>query len=41
MVKLNLYLNFPGKAEEAFNFYKSIFGRERSRKKPLTGKTYT
>ena len=28
MVKLNTYLNFPGTAEEAFNFYKSIFGGE-------------
>ena len=28
MFKLNFYLNFAGKAEEAFNFYKSIFGGE-------------
>ncbi|GAA5163173.1 VOC family protein [Viridibacterium curvum] len=28
MVKMNTYLNFPGTAEEAFNFYKSIFGGE-------------
>lgn len=28
MVKFNIYLNFAGKAEEAFNFYKSIFGGE-------------
>ncbi|MDE5526215.1 VOC family protein [Elizabethkingia meningoseptica] len=28
MPKLNPYLNFDGKAEEAFNFYKSIFGGE-------------
>jgi PhnB protein len=28
MVKLNTYLNFTGNAEEAFNFYKSIFGGE-------------
>ncbi|HTN46009.1 MAG TPA: VOC family protein [Flavipsychrobacter sp.] len=28
MPKLNPYLNFDGKAEEAFNFYKSIFGVE-------------
>lgn len=28
MAKLNSYLNFNGKAEEAFNFYKSVFGGE-------------
>lgn len=28
MTKLNPYLNFDGKAEEAFNFYKSVFGGE-------------
>lgn len=28
MAKLNIYLNFDGKAEEAFNFYKSVFGGE-------------
>ena len=26
MTKLNTYLNFAGKTEEAFNFYKSVFG---------------
>jgi PhnB protein len=26
MTKLNVYLNFPGNTEEAFNHYKSIFG---------------
>ena len=26
MPKLNSYLNFDGKAEEAFTFYKSVFG---------------
>lgn len=26
--KVNPYLNFDGKAEEAFNFYKSVFGGE-------------
>lgn len=26
MTKLNAYLNFQGNAEEAFNFYKSVFG---------------
>ena len=26
MTKLNVYLNFSGNAEEAFNYYKSIFG---------------
>ena len=28
MATLNPYLNFPGNAEEAFNFYKSVFGGE-------------
>jgi PhnB protein len=28
MIKLNPYLNFKGNAEEAFLFYKSIFGGE-------------
>lgn len=28
MSKTNIYLNFPGTTEEAFNFYKSIFGGE-------------
>lgn len=28
MIKLNPYLNFTSEAEEAFNFYKSIFGGE-------------
>lgn len=28
MAKLNPYLNFDGTCEEAFNFYKSIFGGE-------------
>jgi PhnB protein len=28
MTKLNTYLNFAGNAEEAFNFYKSVFGGE-------------
>lgn len=28
MTKLNPYLNFGGNAEEAFNFYKSVFGGE-------------
>jgi PhnB protein len=27
-VKANPYLNFPGNAEEAFNFYRSVFGGE-------------
>jgi len=26
MAKINPYLNFPGNTEEAFNFYKSVFG---------------
>lgn len=28
MAKLNTYLNFRGNTEEAFNFYKSVFGGE-------------
>jgi PhnB protein len=28
MAKLNTYLNFDGQSEEAFNFYKSVFGGE-------------
>jgi PhnB protein len=28
MPKLNVYLNFAGNAEEAFNFYRSVFGKE-------------
>ena len=28
MIKLNPYLNFLGKTEEAFNFYKAVFGGE-------------
>lgn len=28
MAQMNPYLNFDGKAEEAFNFYKSVFGGE-------------
>lgn len=28
MVTINPYLNFNGNAEEAFNFYKSVFGGE-------------
>ena len=28
MPKLNSYLNFDGKAEEAFTFYQSVFGGE-------------
>ena len=27
-MKVNPYLNFDGQAEEAFNFYKSVFGGE-------------
>ena len=26
MTKLNIYLNFAGNTEDAFNFYKSVFG---------------
>ncbi|MGB8217098.1 MAG: VOC family protein [Candidatus Methanoperedens sp.] len=28
MTKLNIYLNFAGNTEEAFDFYKSVFGGE-------------
>ncbi len=28
MPSINTYLNFPGNTEEAFNFYKSVFGGE-------------
>lgn len=28
MVKINPYLNFNGNTEEAFSFYKSVFGGE-------------
>ena len=28
MATINSYLNFPGNTEEAFNFYKSVFGGE-------------
>lgn len=28
MPKVNVYLNFAGNTEEAFNFYKSVFGGE-------------
>ena len=28
MATLNIYLNFSGNTEEAFNFYKSVFGGE-------------
>lgn len=28
MARMNPYLNFDGNAEEAFNFYKSVFGSE-------------
>lgn len=27
-MKVNVYLNFPGNTEEAFEFYKSVFGGE-------------
>jgi len=28
MARVSTYLNFPGNTEEAFNFYKSVFGGE-------------
>jgi PhnB protein len=41
-MKINTYLNFPGNAEEAFGFYKSVFGGEfnsliRFRDMPMPG----
>lgn len=35
-MKLQPYLNFDGQAEEAFNFYKSVFGGEFSSKMKMT-----
>ena len=32
MARVNTYLNFPGNTEQAFNFYKSVFGGEFSGK---------
>ena len=42
MIKLNPYLNFAGNAEEAFQFYKSVFGGDfqsvvRFRDMPIPG----
>ena len=42
MTNVNTYLNFAGNAEEAFNFYKSVFGGEftsliRYRDMPMEG----
>ena len=28
MARVSIYLNFPRNTEEAFNFYKSVFGGE-------------
>lgn len=44
MTKLNVYLNFPGNAEEAFVFYKSVFRSEfaslvRFKDMPAEGRT--
>jgi PhnB protein len=44
VTKLNPYLNFPGNTEEAFNFYKSVFGGDftsvvRFRDMPMEGVT--
>lgn len=44
MAKLNVYLNFAGNAEEAFQFYKSVFGGEftqitRYKDMPMPGMT--
>jgi PhnB protein len=42
MPTINPYLNFPGKTEEAFNFYKSVFGGDfsifqRYKETPMAG----
>ena len=42
MTKFNVYLNFAGQTEEAFNFYRSVFGGEltpivRFRDMPMEG----
>lgn len=44
MTRVNVYLNFAGNTEEAFNFYKSVFGGEftqvvRFRDMPMEGVT--
>jgi PhnB protein len=44
MLKLHTYLNFSGNAEEAFNFYKSVFGGQfgsvtRFKDMPIQGMT--
>ncbi len=44
MVKLNTYFNFPGRAEEALTFYRSVFGGEfravfRFKDMPMPGQT--
>jgi PhnB protein len=44
MTKLNVYLNFTGNAEEAFKFYRSVFGGEfrsviRFKEMPVPGMT--
>lgn len=36
-MKVNPYLNFDGKAEEAFNFYRSVFGGEFSANMKMSG----
>lgn len=44
MAQINPYINFNGNAEEAFNFYKSVFGGEFlkiSRFKDLSSTEYT
>ena len=44
MISINPYFNFPGNTEEAFNFYKSVFGGDfamlmRFKDTPEAGKT--
>lgn len=37
MLKINPWINFNGNAEEAFDFYKSVFGGEINKIKTDTG----
>jgi PhnB protein len=46
MVKLQIYMNFTGNTEEAFNFYKSVFGGQfknvtRFKDMPMPGMKFT
>jgi hypothetical protein len=37
MAKVNVYLSFDGRCEDAFNFYKSILGGEFTIRKTILG----